>query len=191
MGENLNQLRREYRQLKRHLPKLIGETCVCCGEKTDIQYHHILALHQGGDNRLSNIVPVCIRCHKAIHNDKESWKYKRGQNGGRPPEINTSIIGAYNSYIEGRIGNKKLGEIIAPNRKSKRVFNPNSRTSYKQYLESIGIKKVKNIIDIRETNSELRDGDIVGEIEYLDGTRKILYFIDTGENDTDYTKRSG
>lgn len=46
--------------------KLTSKKCRICG-KPAYCMHHILPLCKGGDNRKSNLIPVCIECHKKIH----------------------------------------------------------------------------------------------------------------------------
>lgn len=45
-------------------------TCPCCYEPFHIvgkyEFHHILPVEFGGDNKTSNLIPLCIPCHKDI-----------------------------------------------------------------------------------------------------------------------------
>ena len=46
---------------------IVGKKCCNCGSEKDIQYHHIIPLSLGGNNILSNIVPLCYSCHSLLH----------------------------------------------------------------------------------------------------------------------------
>ena len=52
-----------YRKIKIELK---AKKCRICG-KPAYCLHHILPLCKGGDNRQSNLIPVCLECHKKIH----------------------------------------------------------------------------------------------------------------------------
>lgn len=50
-----------------------GYTCQNCNYSgTDLEVHHIVALEDGGSNRLSNLTTLCYDCHRAIHEDRKS-----------------------------------------------------------------------------------------------------------------------
>mgnify|MGYP003293196930 CR=1 FL=1 len=41
--------------------------CQYCGKKAD-HVHHIIPISKGGDNRESNLISLCVKCHGLIHN---------------------------------------------------------------------------------------------------------------------------
>jgi len=41
--------------------------CSRCGEKKNLEAHHIRALKSGGSNELSNLTTLCHDCHRAQH----------------------------------------------------------------------------------------------------------------------------
>lgn len=49
---------------------------VCCNcysyEGNNIIFHHIVPVSLGGTNNLTNIVPICERCHNLIHHQYHS-----------------------------------------------------------------------------------------------------------------------
>ena len=57
----------------------LGNTCSVCGLCFDIDYHHVVPLIEGGDNKLENIVPLCKSCHKDAHtkinNERKMMKF--------------------------------------------------------------------------------------------------------------------
>ena len=40
-----------------------GEECIKCGSKDDIQLDHIIPISHGGENKLSNLQPLCKSCN--------------------------------------------------------------------------------------------------------------------------------
>ena len=46
-------------------------TCQCCGKKhTRLEVHHIIFRSLGGSDELDNLLTLCEKCHKAIHDGK-------------------------------------------------------------------------------------------------------------------------
>lgn len=41
--------------------------CQRCGSTKSLEAHHIVALHSGGSNELSNLTTLCHDCHRAQH----------------------------------------------------------------------------------------------------------------------------
>ena len=53
------------------LKKEKGTICInCLSDEKEIQYHHVIPLSLGGQDILSNIVPLCEDCHNLIHHAK-------------------------------------------------------------------------------------------------------------------------
>lgn len=50
--------------------KFLFHKCVNCGSEKDIMFHHIVPLALGGNDIVSNIVPLCTDCHYLIHHEK-------------------------------------------------------------------------------------------------------------------------
>ena len=44
-----------------------GLVCPMCVEAPPVSPHHRRQLHQGGGNTIDNILPLCMDCHKVIH----------------------------------------------------------------------------------------------------------------------------
>ena len=51
---------------------IVGRVCVNCGETEEIEYHHIVPLSLGGNDVLSNICPLCAKCHGKVHYNGEA-----------------------------------------------------------------------------------------------------------------------
>ena len=166
----------------------IGTVCYNCGATEDIEYHHIVPLLLGGNDVKSNIVPLCYKCHKAAHMGQHINHYRNNSRGGRHSkssiEKNAHV---FDQYINGEIGCRKAQQLLGYSNRTTIVGLP----VFKRYIQSIGIKSVRNIVDVTATNSVdgLSDGSYVGEIIYLDGRKENIYYKDTGANDIEYVKR--
>lgn len=83
---------------KRTIKAIKGDRCIYCGGVDDIEYHHIIPLSQGGDNRPSNIVPLCKRCHMKAHK-KQPIEGKTYKPKGRPlikePDNFNDVVNKY------------------------------------------------------------------------------------------------
>lgn len=42
--------------------------CQYCGKQAE-QVHHLIPIAKGGDNRQSNLIPLCTECHCLVHYD--------------------------------------------------------------------------------------------------------------------------
>lgn len=170
--------------------ELHGAKCVNCGSDDAIEFHHIVPIALGGTDALTNVVPLCYKCHKAAHTGRrkgEIIKETKGSVGGRKRKCDEAVFeDAFEKYIGGRIGKTKFCELTGHKGKSFSAHFP----QFDEAKERRGIKEFRNNIDIRETISaeRLKDGDPVGYIEYLDGRKETMYYHDTGENDVEYKR---
>lgn len=55
--------------------------CQYCGAPTE-HIHHLIPIVVGGDNRESNLIPLCLKCHGLIHNKHFSNDWKEAQKIG-------------------------------------------------------------------------------------------------------------
>lgn len=151
--------------LSKQIKQSVGNVCCNCGTDKNIEYHHIVPLALGGRDIESNMVPLCHQCHKAAHCGQHISHYRKSINGGR----------------------KKAQLLLNYSIKTTLI----SRPPFKRYLQSKGIKQVRNLVDMVATNNEtgLINGCCVGEIEYLDGHKENIYYKDTGMNDVEYVRR--
>lgn len=100
MGRSTDAIDNEYRILKPKLKELVGDKCFYCGADAT-QYHHIIPRHQGGDNRLANILPICDDCHNKAHSKRS---YKPHGKWGRPPlETPINFEEVVERYLNGSI----------------------------------------------------------------------------------------
>lgn len=42
--------------------------CGCCGAQQDLNLHHIIPIYMGGKDEYYNLIYLCKKCHKKIHN---------------------------------------------------------------------------------------------------------------------------
>ena len=166
-------LRKEHniRRIDGTYKKLLGAECVNCGSNENIEYHHIVPLCVGGTNKLTNIVPVCIRCHKAIHGEKDYREYSAIKNKGKRKSY-TEYESDFEKYINCEIDKKTLKGILG----IKGALN--NCASYKSFLKSHGIKRVINNVSelIEDCNYPPPKNTELGRIIYTNDTiRLILY----------------
>lgn len=163
-----------------------GGICANCGSAEDIEYHHIVPLSLGGQERETNIVALCYKCHKAAHHGRHISHYTNHNAYGRKPKVSDAeAFRAFDLLATGEIGRKKCKELMNLS-ESTHISDINQ---YKKYLNARGIKVIKNNVDILGKTGGLKDGVNVGFVKYIDGTDKEIFYHDTGMNDVIYTKR--
>jgi len=177
-------LRQEYIRLKTsgEIARRCGTRCVCCKSDQNVEYHHVVPLSLGGNNEFSNIVPLCHRCHLASHNGRHIQSFADHSNDtGRPPKCDDdTAFKALDLLAAGEIGNRKCQELMSLGVRTM----PNATRQFTKWAELRGYKKVRNNLDVRITNRcGVRDGEEIGHIELLDGTKAPILFHDTGLND--------
>lgn len=92
-----------------------GNICCNCGDNRNIEFHHIVPLSLGGKDILTNIVPLCNRCHNLIHNvnmgagilgpqsEKFQKALKEGRVGRPKIKITDNYLEAYADWKEKKI----------------------------------------------------------------------------------------
>lgn len=148
----------------------LGTKCINCGSEEDIAYHHIVPLSVGGTNNLSNIVPVCERCHKAIHGHRTRETYKITEKLGRHSTTTEEKWDeVLSEYVQCRIGNREACERLNRRYSSHLCGAAN----YKRFCADHGIKKIRNNIDTITMNGKgtPEKGDIVGYIVLATGQK--------------------
>lgn len=156
--------RQEFRResFQRELPEKCGRACVGCGGTDGVEYHHIVPLRLGGENRMSNIVPLCFHCHVKAHGGSsfKRWRHSEGRPRKRPPKGYKDVLFR---YVHGFIGRKECEKALDV--EGMRIYKA---WFYLDYLKSNGIRKVKNHVDLlRKKGSDL-EGRRVSEIWYYD-----------------------
>lgn len=117
--------------------------CANCGATEGLQQHHIVPLCYGGENRLSNIVLLCPKCHKGAHHGHE-WS---NGNGGRPkkePPVGYEAV--LDRYFKNEIGTQEVIRLL--NLENYRIA---SYWWVREYRESHNIPKgYRNNVDLRQ-----------------------------------------
>ena len=170
------------------LEKTLGNKCVNCSSDICVEYHHIVPLSLGGQDKLSNMVALCSKCHKAAHNGRHLSHYRDNTNGGRKRKIDKdTAYKAFDLYFDGQIGNKKCKEMIGYNQNCQIHSSP----YFQEYLKEKGIIKFKNTIDVGATvgSGGLYEGRSVGYVKYKDGSIKNISYKETGANNVKYKRR--
>lgn len=153
---------------KHELKRICGTHCVNCGSDQGIEYHHVVPLEIGGNDTLTNIVPLCHACHRAVTHHQHRLKYYgRATGGGRPRKIPQNYKDILADYFHCRIGKaetvKRLG------------LKDNRITSYPWYIETrqeLGIVQHRNNIDLHAKKGIVSRSK--GWIEYADGSHRIF-----------------
>lgn len=173
---------------RKEMKEKCGSVCASCGSSENIEYHHIVPLFLGGSDELSNIVPLCHRCHEAAHNGRHMTEYRSEKAGGRKSnKSDEEAFKVFDMFVGGEIGKRKAQELLGYSSRT----GITDRAQFKKYAKMKGIKEVHNIVDIVATNSpqNLCDGWAVGKITYEDDSWKFIRYKDTGVNDVEYTPR--
>lgn len=178
--KSYSDLRQEFRKesfrdiLHSNIPKI----CCNCGSDIHVEYHHIVPLFRGGTNKLSNIVPLCDRCHKAVHYGQHVTKYsKRPDNTGRPrkatltPESEEILWKWANGEIGARECMSRLGYGGGTHLKD--------LATYKEFIKKHNIQNIRNLYDVIANKNGLYPGRQTSTIFYTDGDREFGYYNPT------------
>ncbi len=60
---------------KKEVLELHGHKCARCGTTTGLEFHHKKWVVQGGSNELSNLVVLCIQCHRKYGGEFTDWTW--------------------------------------------------------------------------------------------------------------------
>ena len=166
----------------------LGTKCYNCGSEECIEYHHIVPIFLGGTNRITNIVPLCHKCHQAAHRGRHLTKYtNKSQSGRKSMSDDEKAYKIFDMYKNGEIGTLKCKELLGYSNKTQIKDRP----QFKRYLKDRKILKIKNNVDIVAANTirGLFNGRDVGKVTYENGKEEIILYKDTGINDVLYQKR--
>lgn len=185
------ELRKEFEKpgFRKTMKAFIPPVCCNCGSKDNVEYHHIVPLFTGGTNNLTNIVCLCHKCHRAAHYGRHVDHYAKAVNPGRKSRSRIDKDSEiFDMFIRGEIGNIKCCDLLG----YKRNYPIKTIPEFKRYIKSKGIKRVRNLVDVASVNRKngISDGDVVGVIEYIDGSKEDMIYSDTGMNDIEYFHRA-
>lgn len=175
--ETYKRLKLEYNRpgFKKLLKEKLGCTCKICGEPA-VEYHHLIALVDGGTNDLNNIIPLCYLHHQLIHGAKHLRRTYKAKNTGRPKAIPTE---GYKDillrYVQGEIGRKECENLLGLPKGSK-VYD---KWYYKEFLKDQKILAFKNVVDMikcKKNNSGRKVGTrVTSTVTYEDGKTVKFY----------------
>lgn len=157
-----------------------AKQCLGCGEPIDKpEWHHIVPVAVGGQDRITNIVPLCHACHSAITFMKPVQEYMREgyeaskeyKTIGRKPEIPENSDAILEDYFRCRIPKS-----VAAERLGKSGHFVESRF-YIDYKKSRDIVESRNNIDLRMSiHGRIETGENVGYVKYADGRVEKFVF---------------
>lgn len=171
MENNYEELRQEFNKssFRKNMISSLSNTCYNCGSQENIEYHHIVPLKVGGTNRLTNIVPLCHRCHEASHIGRHRSDLRSKTNrGGRPKKW---VLTMKNEmllwmFARGEIGMSRFRE------KSGLIdsrIKLQDTPMYQEFLDKHNIDRIRNIFDIVQRNAKHGSTHITSLIYYKDG----------------------
>ena len=166
-------------EMKKEVIRLYGDKCINCGDRKNIEWHHVVPLSVGGYDIPSNIVPLCHCCHKAVSFYMPmvlSHGLERKSKGGRPKKWPENYKDIIEDFVRCRIS------------KSECTFRLNRNSSsytykdeFKNCLKEKSIASYRNNIDTKLAHwDSIKPGEVVGEVTYLDGSvEKMLWKKET------------
>ena len=169
--------------------KVFGKICKNCGSDKNIEYHHIVPISLGGQDKIDNIVALCGKCHKAAHHGRHMSQYIDFSNSGRKRNVDKDrAFEVMDMYLHGEIGTKKCKELLGYSESC----TLKNLVCVKEYMHENSIRDFKNTIDVAATTGSdgLYDGRIVGYVKYVDGLINHIFYHDTGLNDVEYVRRA-
>ena len=172
-------LRQEYNKpsVRAEIVQTCGTVCVNCGTDTEIEYHHIVPLANGGSNRLSNLVALCHECHLRAHGKLQRVSDMNREKIGRKkiakPYYADTII---ENYLTGIITRKEAHSRL----KLRPAWKIKELWYFQEYLESHGIESYRNYVDSRfnSRSKEVAEPEyLAAVIRYKDGREEKFYRI--------------
>ena len=64
----------EFSLIRKEILERDNYTCVECGEKNDLNIHHIIHRKNGGKNNPENLQTLCAKCHTEKHKNESIYK---------------------------------------------------------------------------------------------------------------------
>lgn len=172
------ELRQEFNRpnFKQALKEYHGTRCVNCGSDEGVQFHHIVPLATGGTNCITNIVPLCYRCHQLAHGAVNIRETYRAVKTGRKRKKLNNLEEAVRQFRECEIGTVGF-KAITGMAEGTHLTDCRALT---EYLESIGIKSIKNNVDLlNRPKHKGSEKNYFATVTYLDG--RIEYIPRKGE----------
>lgn len=181
--------------------RLHGDACLNCGDRENVEWHHVVPLELGGNDIPSNTVPLCHICHKTVTFQQlllQTTCRESCKNGGRPKKqwVNNAED-IFEDYVYCRISKLEAKERLGVG------YNFCDHQDYRDWLKGKHIAKTRNNIDTYMSSHKwLIENHPVGWIQFDDGTREIINWhsgqeclsgksiVPTGRKPNDIPKRT-
>lgn len=125
-----------------------GCKCANCGCPDDIEYHHIVPLALGGENRSSNIVPLCRRCHLSAHVGRNVKNFKKIKGGRKKTVPTNDMISIFYDFLYCRIPKSVVSKRLGLKR-----ITPKSVSWMRDEMDRLDILEFKNLVELKLVNS--------------------------------------
>lgn len=163
----VQELRREFTKesFRAEIERSLGHACCNCGSTEGIEYHHIVPIAFGGTNRLSNIVPLCSKCHKAAHNGRHITEYAATNHTGRPKSFTDELAEKILPlYACGEITRAECQKLLGLSKGTKL----HDSRGYMAFLRRHGIKSIRNTRDVATWKGTPAPGKVICTVEGAD-----------------------
>ena len=147
--KNIMEKRITDKEFYMHMKEVHGTKCRICG-LSPVVYHHLIPLCDGGDNKDGNIIPLCKSCHKKVHGciDRKGYTDKGGT--GRKVKRAENWQEILLLWAHSEIGTADAKSKLGISQKS----HITDKKWVKEYLQSIGVEKVHNTVDVKESKKK-------------------------------------
>lgn len=147
--------------------------CANCRDTESLEIHHVVPLSLGGTNEITNLVPLCHRCHKTAHCGRHLSHYADSSNAGRRSNLSDEEAKkVFDSYFLGEIGTNEVKKRFGWSEKNRITDSP----QFKKYIKDNDIKHYRNNVDVVEKRSSLYSGRTVGYVVYGSGERVDMIY---------------
>ena len=147
--------------------------CANCRDTDSLEIHHVVPLSLGGTNEITNLVPLCHRCHKTAHCGRHISHYTNKKNVGSKPNLSDEEAKkVLDSYFLGEIGTSEVKRMFGWSEKNRITDSP----QFKKYIKDNDIKHYRNNVDVIEKNGVLYSGRTVGYVVYGSGERVDMIY---------------
>lgn len=146
--------------------------CVNCGTTEDVEWHHIVAIADGGTNNFGNIVPLCHRCHQLAHGAINIRSIHKAKVTGRKRKMPDNYKSTIDTYLQGIIGTKECKKLLGMTE----VQKLRDKKWFIEYLSERNIVEYKNKVDLfacKKNGYADHTGRIVAYIKFSDGKEYI------------------
>ena len=116
----------EFASIRREVFKT-NPRCAYCGKPAE-ELHHIVPRSRGGDNRPSNLIPLCYQCHCKAHDKSYA---RNGKKGRKKIELPSNFDIIADEYLSGMYS---LQEVLIILNMSRSTFS----TKLNEYKEKTG-----------------------------------------------------